>query len=1454
MTDSKQIMRNALKQIKKLKQQLSVYQKMNHEPIAVVGMGCRFPDGADSPQIFWEKLVRGDDFINPHLNNERWDMDRFFDEDPDAPGKLYCKSMGLLDGLDKFDTEFFGISPREAEDIDPQHRLLLEVSYETMEYAGYSPNSLAGSNTGVYVGIASSDYAHLGSILGKPEQITPWQGIGNAMSAAPGRLSYLYNFKGPAVAFDTACSSSLVAVHHACTALRQGECDYALAGGVHLVLNPAVSIVFAKARMLSPDGHCKTFDKNADGYVRSEGCGMLMLKRLSDAECDGDQIIGLIKGSAINQDGKSQGFTAPNETAQVDVIQKALKQAQVEPASVDYIEAHGTGTPLGDPIELNALNQAYCQNRQFNSPLIVGSVKTNMGHAEAASGSASLIKMLLSLQHQYLPKHLHFDTPNPFVAWNNMPIKVNSEGREWGSDESIDTLRCGVSGFAFTGTNAHVILESYAAHNAESPDSLLDETDSNSPVLLISSATKPSALQAKRKQLTEYLSRNVPGSITEIAASLAKGKDHFKYREAFVGGSIELIRQSWNQDVEKSADYFFGEKKKQHQKLCLVLPSLDESALVFWESLSQSLPSYDVYFKKAKSTINELCESTLSDIDTREAINSSEIDNFIGQLAFASLWQDWGLKTDCLIGRDFGELIAAYMAGVFNWNDACELALIKIIDTKIDKLATQDINRREVQFQKPRLRLLSQFTGEHAGKAMSDYKYWLQTTANVVNCGDYLESLETQGIDIVFQLGGNIEIGSSILSISCIANQQGLDSLHVVERALAQLYVSGLDFNWAEVYTNVKTVGRPLPTYPFQRKHCWNPVLENANPFDAKATQHTALDSSFIYSLGWNATSYPMPLSLGSSSNNPLIDSEVDDNWLLLYPASFNLPDDIGDDSIKYEFRAEAELQISNIERAIAEKKERITSGPLNIVLSFVGMESQDYIESTGVLLDIAQLVRRIDNTTLSVLTQNGVCIDNDVSDRPQHSIQQSALYGAIKSLALELPERFRLGLDIDEVTDFNHQLLKKVQSLVTEADLNPWLVLRKGTLFEPKVNSESYSATTHSDPKIDDSAFYLIAGGTGSIGLSVAKWLALKGAKHIVLMSRSGATTQRCHTVIKSLEEIGVRVLLPQVDIADSISLEACLASLRSERDIKGVFHTAGKFDLTPLQELTKTKCSALMDNKVLGMHWLDQLTRSDALDYFVGFSSIAAVWGSAGNFHYAAANHVVDSVINYRREQGLPGIVINWGPWEDSGMVSESSKVMAEKRGLRTLDHDTAIAAFEYLLLANQSEKIVVDVDWSKFKPLMSLTSVGKIFSLIRSDSESIDSSNENALTDLTSALSEQDKEFKDHFDKADQNQQNEMLVDYLKTQLANALQTEIEDIDEYQPLIEMGIDSLMAVEFKNRALAITKAELPLVRLLNGANLRDVVSLLVNDQAMQEQGDLLLDEPEDEVVEGVI
>ncbi len=541
-------LKRALVAIKDLRARLAAAEAARAAPIAVVGMGCRFPGGADGPAAFWRNLQAGADAI-VDVPADRWDIDAYFDPDPAAPGKMHTRGGGFIAALDRFDAPFFGISAREAVSMDPQQRLLLEVSWEALEHAGIAPDRLGGSRTGVFVGLGGSDYgSQMQARISDPGHIDAYKGTGTMTSIAAGRISYALNLQGPNVTVDTACSAALAAVHLACQSLRRGESDLALAGGANAIVMPEVQVYFCKMGALAPDSRCKTFDAAADGYVRGEGCGMVVLKRLSDAVADGDTVLAVIRGSAMNHDGRSSGLTVPSGPAQQAVIRAALADAGVAPHDVDYVEAHGTGTPLGDPIEVRALAAILGRDRPADRPLLLGSVKTNIGHLESAAGVASLIKTVLALHHGIIPPHLHFATPNPHIDWDALPIAVPTTATPW---PSADRPRiAGVSAFGFSGTNVHVIVESAPATADTAPAATRSTPATrDAPVapdpgahVLALSAKEPAALRALAARFAEHL-RGRDGrdeaSLADVCHAALVGRSHLPVRAAVVARSTD---------------------------------------------------------------------------------------------------------------------------------------------------------------------------------------------------------------------------------------------------------------------------------------------------------------------------------------------------------------------------------------------------------------------------------------------------------------------------------------------------------------------------------------------------------------------------------------------------------------------------------------------------------------------------------------------------------------------------------------------------------------------------------------------------------------------------------------------------------------------------------------------------------------------------------------------------
>ncbi|MGD0283950.1 MAG: beta-ketoacyl synthase N-terminal-like domain-containing protein, partial [Dissulfurispiraceae bacterium] len=547
------IIKRASDRIKGLAAEVSLLK--TREPIAVIGLGCRFPGGANSPEAFWKILSGGIDTIG-EIPSDRWDKDAYFDGDPDAPGKMYTRFGGFIDRVDWLDTAFFGISPREAESLDPQQRLLMEVSWEALEHAGLNPLSLKGSRTGVFIGICSRDYiqAHLGS--GDPTAIDPYSITGVAFSTATGRLSYLYDFRGPSIAVDTACSSSLVSLHLAVQSLINRESDCALAGGVSLMLTPEPFIGFSRLHAISADGRCRSFDEDASGYARGEGCGIVILKRLSDAERDGDIVLAVLKGSAVNQDGESSGLTAPNGLAQQDVILRALESAGINPDEVGYVEAHGTGTKLGDPIECRALGKIFDGRKE---KLPIGSVKSNIGHLEAAAGIAGLIKVILALQKGMIPRSLHFNHPNSHIPWNEIPLRVITEALPWERQKAKRIA--GVSSFGFSGTNAHVIVveapEVEIGLDADNPEKM--QAGEDREYILPLSAKTDRALRDLAMLYERYLhDEGAHYPIRDICGTAALCRMHFDHRLCVTGKTHEELR-------DKLRAYADGGQKEREQ-------------------------------------------------------------------------------------------------------------------------------------------------------------------------------------------------------------------------------------------------------------------------------------------------------------------------------------------------------------------------------------------------------------------------------------------------------------------------------------------------------------------------------------------------------------------------------------------------------------------------------------------------------------------------------------------------------------------------------------------------------------------------------------------------------------------------------------------------------------------------------------------------------------------------
>ena len=651
--------------VKELQDRLESLEKDKREPIAIVGMGCRFPGGADSSEEFWRVLRDGVDTIS-EVPPDRWDLDSIYDPEPGKPGKICTRYGGFLGSADRFDPLFFGISPREAASMDPQQRLLLEVAWETLENAGQSPEKLAGTKAGVFVGACNSDHLRLISEL-DPKQLDMYLATGASHSIIPGRISYFLGLHGPSICLDTACSSSLVAVHIACLSLRTRECNAALAGGVNLMLAPDSTIMFSRSGLLAKNGRCKTFDAAADGYARGEGCGMVLLKRLSDALADGDRVMAVIRGSAVNQDGRSGGITAPNGLAQQAVIREALAAARIEPHEVDYVETHGTGTSLGDPIEVGALSAVYGDGRSKSDPLYIGSVKTNIGHTEGAAGIAGLIKLVLSLQSRQIPPHLNLKTLNPYIQWDEIPLEVPTQLRPW---PARTTQRiAAVSSFGFSGTNAHIVVAEYPE-----PSEVDTKADRSYDVLTLSAKTA-GALKESIGRYAQHLAEHPELSLGDVCHTANSGRSHFEHRFSAVASSSEQLR-------EKLAAYAEGQDPVGVFQGHADLTRRPEVVFLFtgqggqYLNMGRAFYESEPVFREVVDRCDELLKPHLArslrsvlypppgETTPLDETEYTHVAMFAIQYGLAQLWRSWGVEPGMVLGHSVGEIVAATVAGM----------------------------------------------------------------------------------------------------------------------------------------------------------------------------------------------------------------------------------------------------------------------------------------------------------------------------------------------------------------------------------------------------------------------------------------------------------------------------------------------------------------------------------------------------------------------------------------------------------------------------------------------------------------------------------------------------------------------------------------------------------------------------------------------------------------------
>lgn len=1353
------------------------------EPIAVVGIGCRFPEAPDH-RAFWQLISSGASAIHT-VPAGRWPLEHEVYKDYD-----YIRNGGFLDNIDEFDAGFFGISAREAAKMDPQQRLLLEVSWAAFEDAGIAPAGLAGKQVGVFVGISANDYLRLQQNV---SMLDAYNGTGNAASIAANRLSYFYDFRGPSLSVDTACSSSLVAVHHACRSLQQQECNVALAAGVNIMAAPDLSLIFAKSGMLSPDGVCKTFDANANGYVRGEGCGVVLLKRLSDAVKDGNTIYGIIRGTAVNQDGRSNGLTAPNGPSQEAVIRTALAAAGVAPHEVSLIEAHGTGTSLGDPIEMNALRKVLSTGREKDRPCYIGSVKTNIGHLEAAAGMAGLIKVLLCLHHRQVAPHLHIKTlnpkiePDPSIIIPSALVPLVNQG----------PVVAGISSFGFGGTNAHVVV----AEGAPAPEALPAQ---QGPDIVLLSAQDESILPVAARQLLDTLhERELP--LRDVAATLLHGRNHLQHRQAFVAADQKELKEKLKGFIDDQS--ITGNKPSatlRSPKMAMLFTGQGAQYAMMAHGLYKHEQVFRETLDMCSSYLQPLLGVSLTDLlyvqQDDQRIHQTAITQpllFSVEVSLARLWESWGIRPDAVMGHSVGEIAAACMAGVFSLEDGLKLiatrgALMQslpaggqmwalmatveqvtpflkgyeryisvasvnaptqvviagdgeqlkpviaalqgkkilcnplkvshafhsplmepIIGTFMEKISN-------IRFSAPNIPLLSNVSGAWAGTEITTPEYWANHILAPVLFSKSVQALRQEGFNIFLEAGPHpvlnnlarqtLGVSGDTLLLPSIINKS--DNSTDILQSLGALYAQGFAVNGEGIYPAGTYRQQSLPGYPFKRERFW---LSDEEMLPAAGLQGALLPGAstgggqaaeLLYKKYWEQ-SY-MPASHTLSPGEEVVLAVTDDiplvtqllkngfgkkkHLILLLPESLKdtlSPAIVREHEIIYHKADSVDLYHSVLQDILHNR-----AVTCSIILAFnldnpaytatetsVKLLYPCYNRILYILQAISSLSVKEDTCRMLLITPSYSHISTGVPVYPPAAV----LAAMMRCARLEMPELRIKTVEADVASRGNWEAIVEAELLPASfAEIE--VSYQQGQRYVSRLKEQSAKATDTA-ALFKAESIYLITGANSAMAASLLGWMTARGARHFLLVGRKAPQEAHQQKIAEHVTAAGGSVVWCQADVSSDDAVTQLQQQLTAaQKELGGIFHLAGVLKDAPIHHLSWQDMEPVFDPKVAGTLNLHQLSLDHHPDWFVCFSSVAALLGSPYQCSYAAANAFMDAFADYRQQQGLPAISINWGPWEGAGMAAEAT---SHKIGGVELIQKTSVsrnlAALE-LILANR------------------------------------------------------------------------------------------------------------------------------------------------------------------------
>ncbi|MDX3230474.1 SDR family NAD(P)-dependent oxidoreductase, partial [Streptomyces sp. ME19-01-6] len=1393
----------------------------DEELIAVIGMSCRTAGGVRTPEQLWQLLIEGRDAISEFPADRGWDIRSLYDPEPGKSGTTYVRHGGFLHDAGYFDNELFGIGPREAEAMDPQQRVLLETCWELFERAGMNPKALGGDQgIGVFLGAMTQDYGP--RLHAAPEKAQGYLLTGTLGSVSSGRLAYVFGLGGPAVTVDTACSSSLVALHQACHALRQGDCSLAVAGGVTVMANPGLFVEFSRHGGLAPDGRCKPFGAHADGTSWGEGAGLLLVERLSDAERNGHPILAVIRGSAINSDGASNGLAAPNGPAQQRVIRQALANARLAADQVDVVEAHGTGTVLGDPIEAQALLATYGQGRE--RPLWLGSLKSNFGHTQAAAGVLGVIKMVQAMRRGTLPRTLHVDEPTPHVNWSTGNVHVLTENRPW--PQTGGPRRAGVSSFGISGTNAHLILE-------QAPPAAHEDTPTAASGLLpwVLSGQTADVLRAQAGQLSAHLAEYVE-PIAEVGHTLATARAALEHRAVVTGHDRAELLAGLEDLAEGRSHVIQG--VVDEGRLAVVFSGQGSQRPGMGRELYHAMPAFASALDEACEELDPLLPHPLKDVlfgeeDLVHRTDFAQAGLFAVEVALFRLAESWGLTPDFVAGHSVGEIAAAHVAGVFSLADACRLvakrgALMQqlppggamvaieaseaeVTDTlgpdtalaavngptsvvisgatvEVERLAAlwrdrgRKVTRLQVShaFHSPLMEpMLEEFRAVveeltlHPPRCgtiadLHSPEYWVRHVHDTVRFADGVRSLYDAGVRTFVEMGPDSVL--TALGQDCMADAADTPPAffatarrgHDEERTFLDAMARAF-VRGADISWHACFHGADrLVELPTY------PFQREYYWLESGVERAPSAAGSWSYQETWR----PVPESA---------DAGISGVWLVAVPEA-----DAEQGTVRtcIEGMRRHGVQVRLLKVAFGTGRSAL-SGRVRSVLdeepAIAGVLSLLADEVGKTVLLLQALLDTEVQAPLWCVTQGAVSVG--ATDRLEEPAQ-AQIWGLGRVIALEQPRPWGGLVDLPQTVDDG--TVSQLVRLLADPGGEDQLALRPSGVWARRLEPAE-PLMSRSPQEWGRTGTVLITGGTGALGGHVARRLAARGAEHLLLTGRRGADTPGISDLVTDLTASGCQVTVASCDVADRTALSALLAEIPDQYPLTAVVHAAGVSDFAELATTTVPDVNAVLAAKVDGAAHLDALLVDHPLDAFILFSSIAATWGSATNGAYAAGNAYLDALAQQRRQRGLPATSVAWGVWAGDGMGEGVTGERLARVGLRAMPPDVALAELDEAVRRDEATLTVAEVDWERFAPLFTSSRQSPLLSGIPAAVQALHAAERLATSDTTT-------------------ERRTAIPDVVHQEVAAVLgHVDPSAVNARKTFKELGFDSLAAVELRNR-----------------------------------------------------